>query len=81
MDSLTAVELRNHLQAGIKQPLPTTLAFEYPTIEALTRYLAGRVLALENTASVANDKKVVAQRHTLSTENEAGDDSWNVVKL
>ncbi len=46
MDSLMAVELSNRLQAGLQQPLPTTLAFEYPTIVALTHFLAEEVLHL-----------------------------------
>jgi hypothetical protein len=38
-----AVELRNRLQDGLGQPLPATLTFEYPTIEALAAYLAAEV--------------------------------------
>ena len=39
MDSLMAVELRNHLQASIGRSLPSTLAFDRPTISALAGYL------------------------------------------
>ena len=39
MDSLMAVELRNHLQASIGRSLPSTLAFDRPTISALADYL------------------------------------------
>ena len=39
MDSLMAVELRNHLQASVGKPLPSTLAFDRPTISALAGYL------------------------------------------
>jgi acyl carrier protein len=46
MDSLMAVELKNRLQSSLGCSLPTTLAFEYPTLEALTGYLATEVLAL-----------------------------------
>jgi len=46
MDSLMAVELRNRLQSGLGSSLPSTLAFEYPTIEALAAHLMKDVLAL-----------------------------------
>jgi acyl carrier protein len=47
MDSLLTLELRNRLQTSLACTLPTTLTFNYPTIEALVAYLAEAVLALE----------------------------------
>jgi acyl transferase domain-containing protein len=40
LDSLMAVELRNSLAASLGCTLPATLLFDYPTIEALSQYLA-----------------------------------------
>ncbi|MCP5425308.1 MAG: type I polyketide synthase [Gammaproteobacteria bacterium] len=47
MDSLTAVEFRNRLQATLACRLPTTLAFEFSTLQALLDHLAEQVLAGE----------------------------------
>jgi acyl transferase domain-containing protein/NADPH:quinone reductase-like Zn-dependent oxidoreductase len=56
MDSLMAVELRNHLQAGVGRPLPSTIAFEHPSIGALVSYLAPLVDA--DRADVASERGI-----------------------
>jgi hypothetical protein len=40
MDSLTSLQLRRRLEQALGRPLPSTLAFNYPTIEALASYLS-----------------------------------------
>jgi NADP-dependent 3-hydroxy acid dehydrogenase YdfG/acyl carrier protein len=47
MDSLMAVELRNRLQASVGRALPATLAFDYPSIDAIATHLLRDVLALD----------------------------------
>jgi len=42
-----AVDLKGRLEAGLGRSLHPTIAFEYPTIEALATYLAADVLSLE----------------------------------
>lgn len=39
MDSLMSIELRRRLERGAGRALPSTLTFNYPNVEALTRYL------------------------------------------
>lgn len=55
MDSLTAVELKNRVQTSLGCRLPSTVAFECPTIDALVEYLAK-----EHFASLFVDDQVVA---------------------
>jgi acyl carrier protein len=46
LDSLMALELKNRLQDDVGRSLPATLAFDFPTIAALTHFLADEVLRL-----------------------------------
>jgi acyl carrier protein len=57
LDSLLAVELRNVLGAdlGLERPLPATLVFDYPTIDAIVDFLAQEVLGWERAGAVDRD--------------------------
>ena len=44
MDSLTSIELRNRLRTSLGCALPSTLAFDFPSVTALVDYLAKEVL-------------------------------------
>ncbi|WP_129677644.1 type I polyketide synthase [Candidatus Chloroploca sp. Khr17] len=46
MDSLLALELRRRLERACGRTLPSTLAFEYPSIDALASYMLVEVLAM-----------------------------------
>jgi acyl carrier protein len=59
LDSLMAVELRNLLGKALdlKRPLPVTMVFDYPTVTAISGYLAAEVLHLQTAAPAATEPK------------------------
>ena len=50
LDSLMAVELRNLLGKALDltRPLPVTLVFDYPTVTAISDYLANEIIHLKD---------------------------------
>lgn len=68
MDSLMAVELRNAISASLQQKLPSTLLFDYPTIEALTDFLSA-ALWPEAKAEPAEQPQKAAAVSTAAVEN------------
>jgi acyl carrier protein len=43
LDSLMAVQFRNELKAAYGLPLPYTLTYDHPSVDALAKFLAGAV--------------------------------------
>ncbi|MCB0109817.1 MAG: SDR family NAD(P)-dependent oxidoreductase, partial [Caldilineaceae bacterium] len=54
MDSLMAMELRNHLQSTLHITTPATLVLEYPTIEKLANHLLAEFFTVEPSEKVAS---------------------------
>ena len=69
MDSLMAVELSNRLRASLGRTLPSTIAFEYPTIAALTNFIATEVLRLDTSEDVGA-KQVATQNGKAELQQE-----------
>ncbi|WP_433200632.1 SDR family NAD(P)-dependent oxidoreductase [Nocardia sp. CA-107356] len=85
-DSLTAVEFRNALETVTGLRLPATLVFDYPTPQALAKYLAdefaGTSRDVEVTASRAVDDEpiaLVAMACRYPGGVASPEDLWNLV--
>jgi 3-oxoacyl-[acyl-carrier-protein] synthase II len=59
LNSLAAVELVNRLRSSLGRSIPLTCVFDYPTVEALSSYLAREVLALESTSSATPPSQAI----------------------
>ncbi|MBI1390264.1 MAG: SDR family NAD(P)-dependent oxidoreductase [bacterium] len=66
MDSLTSVELRNRLQSLWRCTLASTVAFDYPNVEALAAHLSETLSTREPTVDPA-EHKAVAPAQTIVT--------------
>lgn len=53
MDSLMLLELKKRIEAAVEMPLPTTFAFNHPTVAALSAFVLRDVLALGGAAEPA----------------------------
>jgi acyl transferase domain-containing protein/acyl carrier protein len=71
MDSLTSLELRNRLQTSLGSSLPSTLTFDYPTVEELVDYLAQEVLSalmIPESAPSANSSIELEQKEVKTMD-------------
>jgi acyl transferase domain-containing protein/acyl carrier protein len=70
VDSLLAIELKKRLEAALDLRLSPTLLFDYPSVDALTRYLLDEALAELKSATASEEDTTLAEVAALS-EDEA----------
>ncbi|HZR97749.1 MAG TPA: beta-ketoacyl reductase, partial [Chloroflexota bacterium] len=71
MDSITTIQLRNRLQTDLGCKLPSTLAFEYPTVESLATYLADEL----HLASATGATSDASSSHNATSAHANGHDT------
>ena len=75
LDSLMAVEFRNHLTRSLERPLPATLLFDCPTLDSLHDYLVAKMFDDDASMQKAEQKaQPTAQTaHSISIESNIDD--------
>jgi hypothetical protein len=73
LDSLLAVELRNTLATAMERPLPATLLFDYPTLDALTAHLLEKV-AVQAEMEEANEQPVARPTDRIGEIEDLSDE-------
>ncbi|MGW2188845.1 type I polyketide synthase, partial [Streptomyces sp. NPDC001719] len=69
-DSLTAVELRNRLNAATGLRLPATLVFDYPSSAVLSEYIQEQLLGTPSDPSQTADALVGAVTEVAATDDD-----------
>jgi len=75
MDSLTAVELKNRLQAVSGQTLSSTVVFDHPTVETLTVHLSEALAEVMEERMIADvPPDPIRQTETAGVDEELSED-------
>ena len=75
LDSLMAVELRNQIGRALETRLPSTLVFDYPTIDALQAYLLAELFTADDVAQPATVLPSLAAPATVTAVTSDDDQS------
>lgn len=70
MDSITAVELNQRLATGLCQVIPPTLTFDYPTSDALAKYIIDVIFSFDTVEGRSDVESTNATRDATIAELE-----------
>jgi acyl carrier protein len=73
LDSLMAVDLKSRLEAGVGQPLPSTLTFNYPSVGALANFLLQDVLGDAAEPVPAPEREALPAEEEVATRDSRAD--------
>ncbi|MEZ4737709.1 MAG: SDR family NAD(P)-dependent oxidoreductase, partial [Caldilineaceae bacterium] len=77
LDSLMSIELKNRLERALQLSLPSTLAFEFPTVAELSTYILQNCLQFPSDSppadATSSDSPPEVRKATASTPAEASD--------
>jgi acyl carrier protein len=73
MDSLMAMDLKGQLERSLDVPLPSTLTFNYPTIQALADYLLNDALGFDPAPETEKNPPIPSSDNSASVPNPAED--------
>jgi acyl carrier protein len=71
LDSLGAVELRNSLQGQLGLELPSTLVFDYPTVDSMAQYIASKLQPFAVQSSIAMASSAAAALPAMAVSRGA----------
>jgi acyl transferase domain-containing protein len=70
MDSLMSIELRRKLEKGLEVSLPSTVVFEYPTIDSLAMYILKETLPLSADSPGSEQHMIIDNNAMNNSMNE-----------
>ena len=73
MDSLMAVELKGTAEQSLNVRLPSTLTFNYPTIQTLADYLLSDALGFDSAPALEKSDPIPSPSEAVSFDDPSGD--------
>ena len=81
LDSLSAVELRNHLQRQLGVALPGTLIFDYPTLASLVAFLQQELAAADSGAAASGGAGLAGPTAPLASPSQQQEGQQRLVAI